>query len=258
MIKDRSLWTPVAFIAAFLLFARLRSYADNTGIAIRYSYPIQVDRWLFGGDDPVLWLQSHLGQRGDIGVVDYLLVIVYVSYFVIPLATAMLLWWNRSRSFPLFSMSVIVTFYIGLAVNFLVPTAPPWLAAQHGYMTEFPRLVPKVLNHIVPGIFSAGNNSAGPNDVAAMPSLHIGIVSVVSFYFMTRGRLGRWIGVLYILAMSFALVDLGEHYVTDIAAGILVALASWLVMRWALDRWYRRTEPIHNSPVENESTGSTI
>ena len=256
MIKGRSLWTPVAFVAAFLLFARLRSYADNTGIAVRYRYPIEVDRWLFGGHDPVLWLQSHLGQRGGIGVADYLLVIVYVSYFVIPLATAILLWWIRSRSFSLFALSVIVTFYAGLVINFLVPTAPPWLAAQHGYMTDFPRLVPEVLNHIVPGIFRAGNNSAGPNDVAAMPSLHIGIVSVVSFYFMTRGRLGRWLGVIYILAMSFALVDLGEHYVTDIVAGILVALASWLAVRWALGRWYQRTEPVCNPPAEKESAGT--
>ncbi len=145
---------------------------------------------------------------------------------------------------------------MGLAINFIVPTAPPWLAAEHGFMAYFPRLMPRVLNHIVPGIFKLGDNTAGPNDVAAMPSLHIGIVSVVAFYLMTRGRLGAVIGTLYIVAMSFALVDLGEHYVTDIAAGIVVALTCWLAVRWTLTRWYRRRDADREMPIERESAGA--
>lgn len=239
MIKGRSIWTLGGFVLAFIIFARLRAYADNTGIPIRYVYPVRVDRWLFHGTDPVIWLQSHLGQTNQFNVTDYLLVVVYISYFVVPPAVAVLLWWYRSRAFPLFTLSVIVTLYVGLAINFLVPTAPPWLAAEIGFIPAFTRLVPAVLNHIVPGIFSTGDKAAGANDVAAMPSLHIGIVAVVSFYFMTRGRIGIALGVFYTLAMSFALVYLGEHYVTDIVVGIAVALLSWLVVRWALARYFQ-------------------
>ena len=240
MIKGRPIWTLGAFVIAFLIFARIRSYGDNTGIPIRFAYPVQVDRWLFNGTDPVTWLQSHLGQTIHLNLLDYLLVVVYISYFVIPPATAVLLWWFRSRWFPVLTLSIVATLYIGVAINFLVPTAPPWMAAQHGYLPDFQRLVPKLLNHVVPGIFKTGDKTAGPNDVAAMPSLHIAIVSVVSFYFMTRGAIGKILGVFYICAMSFALVYLGEHYVTDIIVGFSIALGSWFAVEWALDRWYAR------------------
>jgi membrane-associated phospholipid phosphatase len=107
-------------------------------------------------------------------------------------------------------------------------------------MAEMPRVVPRALNSIVPGIFNTGDNVGGANDVAAMPSLHIAIVAIISFYFMTRGRVGVALGVFYILAMSFALVYLGEHYFFDIVVGIAVALVSWVAVRWALIYWYRR------------------
>jgi membrane-associated phospholipid phosphatase len=254
MIKGRSIWALAAFVIAFFIFARIRSYGDNTSIPIRYAYPVRFDRWLFHGNDPVIWLQHRFGQTSHLILIDYLLVIVYISYFVVPPATVFFLWLFRSRSFSLVALSIMVTLYVGVAINFIVPTAPPWLAAMHGYLPAFPRLVPKTLNHIVPGIFNTGDKTAGPNDVAAMPSLHIGIVAVVSFYYMTRSRIGQVIGVLYILAMSFALVYLGEHYVTDIVVGILVALGSWFAVRWALELWYARKKEKNDAKVEQEST----
>jgi len=240
MIRGRPIWTLGAFVAAFLIFARIRSYGDNTGIPIRFAYPVRFDRWLFNGTDPVTWLQNHLGQTTHLNVLDYLLVIVYISYFVIPPATVFLLWWFRSRWFPVLALSIVATLYIGVAINFLVPTAPPWMAAQHGFMPDFQRLVPKVLNSVVSGIFNTGDKTAGPNDVAAMPSLHLAIVAAVSFYFMTKGAVCKVLGVFYICAMGFALVYLGEHYVSDIIAGFVIALGSWLAVGWALDRWYAR------------------
>ena len=238
MIRGRPIWTLGAFVVAFLIFARIRSYGDNTGIPIRFAYPVRIDRWIFNGVDPVTWLHDHLGQTSHLNALDYVLVVVYISYFVIPPATAVLLWWFRSRWFPYFTLAIVVTLYVGVAINFLVPTAPPWMASQQGYMPDFQRLVPKLLNHVVPGIFNTGDKTAGPNDVAAMPSLHIAIVAVTSFYFMTTGKVGKILGVFYICAMGFALVYLGEHYVTDIVAGFLIALISWLAVSWALNRRY--------------------
>lgn len=240
MIRGRSIWSLLAFIAGFFLFARIRSYGDNTSIPIRYRYPVNIDHWLFNGQDPVTWLQNRLGQTSRLDALDYLLVVVYISYFVIPPATVLLLWWFRSRGFPLLALAIMATLYLGLAINFLVPTAPPWLAAERGLLAEMPRVVPRALNSIVPGIFKTGDNVGGANDVAAMPSLHIAIVAIISFYFMTRGRIGVALGVLYILAMSFALVYLGEHYFSDIVVGIAVALVSWVTVRWALIYRYRR------------------
>ncbi len=258
MFKDRPIWSLLAYVVGFFVFARLRGYADNTGLPIHYRYPVQVDHWLFNGHDPVLWLQDRLGQTSHINALDYAVVIVYISYFVIPPATVVLLWWFRSRGFPMLALSILVTLYIGLLINFLVPTAPPWMAASRGLMAaDFPRLVPKVLNSIVPGIFGTGDSVGGANDVAAMPSLHIGIVAAVSFYFMSRGRIGKVLGIFYILAMSFTLVYLGEHYFLDIVAGVAVAAVSWLAVRWGLLLWSRRQATAKPTNVEVETEAAS-
>jgi membrane-associated phospholipid phosphatase len=253
MIKGRSIWSLLAFIVGFFVFARIRSYGDNTGIPIRIRYPVSIDHWLFNGQDPVTWLQHRLGQTNQLDALDYFLVIVYISYFVVPPATVLLLWWFRSRNFPLVGLAIMATLYLGLAINFIVPTAPPWIAAEHGLLAEIPRIVPRVLNSIVPGIFKTGDNVGGANDVAAMPSLHIAVVTVISYYFMTRGRVGIVLGVLYILAMSFALVYLGEHYFSDIVAGIGVALVSWVAVKWALIYWNRRNAARGDVVAEEEA-----
>ncbi len=255
MFKGRSIWTMLAYVVGFFVFARLRGYADNTGIPIRYRYPVEADHWLFNGHDPVVWLQNRLGQTSHINALDYVLVIVYISYFVIPPATVVLLWWFRSRGFPIVALTILATLYTGLLINYLVPTAPPWIAANRGLMSDFPRLVPIVLNSIVPGIFNTGNSVGGANDVAAMPSLHIGIVAAVSYYYMSRGRVGAVLGVLYILAMAFTLVYLGEHYVIDVVAGTAVAAVSWFSVRWGLIFWHRRqaAQEAVNVEVETEA-----
>ena len=64
------------------------------------------------------------------------------------------------------------------------------------------------------------------NPVAAMPSLHAGIAFMVAIYGIQRLRTPwRWLLAAYPLVMSFALVYYGEHYVIDIVAGALLAVA---------------------------------
>jgi len=240
MIWRRDLWKIAAFAAAFELFARLRALADQTGIPVKFRYPIDFDHWLFPGSDPVVWLQRHLGQGSRLDLLDFLLVGVYASYFVVPPAIALILWLRRSRDFVPYALSIIVTLYLGLVINFLVPTAPPWMAAKYGYLPPLTRLVASVLNHFIPGIFNAGDTVAGPNDVAAMPSLHFAVICIIAFYVTTRLRYGFVIGVGYILAMSFALIYLGEHYLSDVLVGFIVAACAWWVAHWILRHWHDR------------------
>ena len=123
-----------------------------------------------------------------------MLVGVYLTYFVVPPAIGLLLWLRRSPGFVPYTFSIIVTLCIGLVINFLVPTAPPWLAADAGYLPPLRRLVAEVLNHVVPGSFATGDSVGGPNDVAAMPSLHFAIICIVAFLLATRLRYGAVIG----------------------------------------------------------------
>jgi membrane-associated phospholipid phosphatase len=76
------------------------------------------------------------------------------------------------------------------------------------------------------------------NPWAAMPSLHFATSLMAAIHLAEIGPLAGTLGGAYAAALGFALVYLGEHYVTDLAAGAaLVALV-------------RRGEPVAEPVVE--------
>ncbi|HET9014929.1 MAG TPA: phosphatase PAP2 family protein [Thermomicrobiaceae bacterium] len=212
-------------VVLFALFVRLRALSAVVGMPIHYAYPVAVDRWLTFGHEPISWLQHHLLPASGLGAADFLLVAVYVTYFVAPPVMAILLWWRRSPRLGPFTLAVFGVLYLGLVVNLLVPTAPPWMAAALGYIPAIHRGVPEVLDFFVHGLFSTGDRMAGANDVAAMPSLHMAVATVVAVFLPRPRRLPFLPAVLYAGLMGLALMTLGEHFLVDVLAGLALALA---------------------------------
>jgi membrane-associated phospholipid phosphatase len=68
-------------------------------------------------------------------------------------------------------------------------------------------------------------DSLGRNPFAAMPSLHFGTSVMAAHVLGEVGRKEAIAGWAYALALGFALVYLGEHYVTDLVAGFALAEA---------------------------------
>ena len=68
-----------------------------------------------------------------------------------------------------------------------------------------------------------------PNDLAALPSVHVAATVLVCLASLRVGRFAGVLGALYALAMTIAVVYLGEHFVLDALLGWAVALAGWNV-----------------------------
>jgi membrane-associated phospholipid phosphatase len=214
---------------AFLLFAYLRGLADETGIPARFDYVVDLERALFADTTPTLWLQERLYAVGEIGPAEIASVAVYASYFVVPHLVALVLWWRRPDLFGRYASALLGTAYLGLAVSFAAPTAPPWLAGQSGHLPFVSRIVEDVANGVDPAIYERGYEIVGANPVSAMPSLHMAMTVIVVLA-AWRGRLPvRVAGLLYALAMGFALVYAGEHFMVDLVAGAAVAALAWRV-----------------------------
>lgn len=251
-IKDRSAWFPVLFVGLFVAFVWLRSLADDTGIPTRFRYPIEIERAILGGHNSVVWLQGHLYHGEVITPLTLLVVAVYGSYFVVPPAMALILWWCRARRLARFTVALYATLYFGLVPVFLVPTAPPWLAAQHGYLPPVTRLVPLIAHRIHPGLFATGNQVAGANDVAAMPSLHMAAICVVAWYLPWRRLLGALAAALFAALMGFSLMFLGEHYLVDVVAGLLVAAVAVAATELAARRRTMPAADVAHAPGAGE------
>ncbi len=81
---------------------------------------------------------------------------------------------------------------------------------------------------------------AEPNPTAAMPSIHMALTFLVLLLAREFAPRWTWPLVAYNILMAFSLVYLGEHYVTDVMAGVIVAAIAAMVAR----RIHRRLDGI--------------
>ena len=110
-----------------------------------------------------------------------------------------------------------------LLIFVLLPTAPPWYAAEHGLIHGLRH----VMTEVMPMRWSYYYGSLDPNPVAADPSLHSALPFLGYLALRTlRPRLGwaalAWCGLVWV-----SVVYLGEHYVLDVVTGIGFALLAW-------------------------------
>ena len=132
---------------------------------------------------------------------------------------------------------------LGCAIYFAVPTAPPWWAAEEGYMpADEPRArarrsAPTRYRHGAPDhgrgrradlgarLAEPLYDSLGGNPWAAMPSLHFATSLLAALLLSEVGPSAGAAGWAYALTLGFALVYLGEHYVIDLIAGAALVVA---------------------------------
>jgi membrane-associated phospholipid phosphatase len=230
-------------LVGFALFADLRA---RMGPLVNprpfYFYVIQLET--LGGllGVPTTWLQENVQSSflNTWGVLDAFLTAVYISFFITPQVVVVYLW-RKGGPFPRYVAAACLFLTGALVVHFLLPTAPPWMAAEEGFIPEVERIGIGVLM-ATSETLTAGGYAASANDVAAMPSVHLGftvlpMIAMVSF--MPRTRLTAWV---YGLAMLLAITYLGEHYAVDGVVGAAMAWGAWMVAGRLIRRGDRKED----------------
>jgi membrane-associated phospholipid phosphatase len=110
-------------------------------------------------------------------------------------------------------------FDIGLLGYWLVPTAPPWYAAQQG-RTEARRMMIEYGEEFWQVRWEPLYSFLGGNPLAAMPSLHFATSVMAAHLLAEAGPVEGAVGWTYAATLGVALVYLGEHYVVDLLAGL--------------------------------------
>lgn len=262
-------WLP--FLALLITYDLSRGAATALGRPTEWQLPRDADKAMFGGVQPTVWLQSHLKEPFPPWW-EVLVSIIYVSYFSAPYIVAGVLWLRDRAAWRRFAFQFLAISFIGLVAFIAYPAAPPWAASQcessqvvggpsdppcintrSGVLKDGGMLGPVHPTH--PGaapwverIDNRGWNKlgipaakalvdegqAGSNQVAAVPSLHAAISSLLVVFFWPRVR-RRYRPLLgaYGVAMAFSLVYGAEHYVFDILTGwLLTGLVSYAFHRW--------------------------
>jgi membrane-associated phospholipid phosphatase len=193
---------------------------------LRIRYPIVFDRAIGLGRLPSGRLQRGLAGLPRVRILNRFLTWVHWLWFLEPYAALLFILIRHPDRFPRAARQLAAVFDVGCAVYFAVPTAPPWWASEQGRTGEDVRRImigvgEETWKSAWPGMYKA----LGGNPWAAMPSLHLATSVTAAISLAETGRAAGAAGWAYALTLGFALVYLGEHYVTDLAAGAALVAA---------------------------------
>lgn len=224
-------WLPV--LLGLLAYAGAGQFASKLDFRVHYLPQIDMDRVIGLGHLPTVELQ-HLLYTGHTGALEVFAAVMYVSHFFAPILFAFYVWWRGRRDaftelmFGLLAVSILAEITFVLA-----PTAPPWMAAQHGFIPPVHHVFKQTLADLHLGQASSFvGDPKNYNTVAAMPSLHAAW-PIVCFLVARRCGLPRWVRIAVAVQFAgvlFSIVYMGDHYVSDAIVGALYAVAaSWAV-----------------------------
>ncbi len=296
-IGRRSAWTVLVDWLPFALVLAAYDFARHVAVTLRgiavWTPQLDVDRFLFGGATPTVWLQDHL-KLGHPPWWEVPVSLCYASFFLLPYAVAGVLWLRSRREFRRWAVRFVLVSLLGVGFFALLPTAPPWAAAlctpqdvsalpvDPGCMHAPPSSSLRVgggllgpVHPLHPGAAPYVERLSGrgwsvlhlqmaetalykgqeiANLVAAVPSLHEATALLVTFFFWRRVRRPlRPLLLLYPALMAFTLVYTGEHYVTDLLAA-LVLVAVVQGGVGAFERRRQRRRPDTLEPTPQQPT----
>jgi hypothetical protein len=226
-------WLP--FFVLLATYDRLRGAVSVASRQAHVDAQIAFDKALGGGEVPTVWLQQHLWHAGHARWYDYGVWAVYLTHFFAVWVTAAVLWRIARERFRRYAATAVLLSLSAFATYWAFPAQPPWMAGESIRMASVDRIAPEVWGQLGVGTAqSIYENRDFVNPVAAMPSLHAAFPLMLLLFFWSAGRWVRLALGLYTLAMAFALVYGGEHFIADILAGWAMALAvHWVVGRFS-------------------------
>jgi membrane-associated phospholipid phosphatase len=216
-------WVP--FIAIFLGWEAMRGIVSLDGIAPQVASITHAEEWLFAGRDPTEVLQ-HAVSGSVLQALALAATVVYFCHFVVPLLVGLILWLKDRTQYLRFVTALLGMCFVSFVFFMLVPTAPPWYAAQHGYLPG----VTDLISSSLPSYISPYYHLINPNPTAAFPSLHaafpfLGWLAVRPVY-----PRASWILLGWSFLVFASVVFLGEHWVVDVISGVLLATGTWWVL----------------------------
>ena len=246
--RPRTAWPWALWLWGVVVLDDLRGLQRVTG-APHAADVAALESRIFGVQ-PVIELQHRFASGAGLTAHDVVISAVYLMHSPAPLIAGAALWAWRRDLFGPFVVSMLTAATIGWAVYLAFPESPPWLAAQHGVIPPVRRITDEVIAHAGPLASVYGGADPLPN--AAMPSLHVAYPCLVAAWMVTAfGRRALWL-VLYPASLAVGVVYLGEHWVVDSIAGLVVAGAAFLTgLRWG--RWFP-VAPLDSAPMSAHAT----
>ena len=228
MLRDFAL-----FVAMWIAYDYSRGVADQLGFSVNRTLPRDIDRLLFFGNDPNVWVQEKFYEPTSVRWYDVVGSLVYFTHFCVPMGIAIALWARNRDRWVQYIRRLATVLFLGVATFVVFPAAPPWMVARDGGMEPIARPTVRGWTHLgldtVSRVIERGREVVNP--VAAVPSLHVAFSLIVVLFFARQ--MPKWVRpivVVFPATMMLTLVYFGEHFVFDGILGVayvLIAFRFW-------------------------------
>jgi hypothetical protein len=144
--------------------------------------------------------------------------VLYVGSQAVVLPLTLVLVFRFARAAYPFARNLALLSWVGALIWYAIqPVAPPRLAGMGYVDTVSTQTFVQLDSWLVQLLY---------NPVAAMPSLHVGMAPVVGWalWRLTRWAWTRALGLAYPALVTVAVVVTGNHFLLDVAGGLLVVL----------------------------------
>jgi hypothetical protein len=223
------------------LAARVRSGWRRQLVIFAAAYIVyDLARWVFAGDPSAAVHHAHwiLGLEGTLGVAiegsvqhalgsgvpSWVLSNIYLAaQLVVPPAAFIWLYRRSPEVYRGLRDTVLATWLIAIPIYALFPVAPPRLAERG--------IVDTVSDQV--GVALTGRSTIFYNPLAAVPSLHVGVAVAIgiALFIALRSRWAKVLALLWGPTVALAVLATGNHYLFDIAAGLLTTPAGFAAAR---------------------------
>jgi hypothetical protein len=118
------------FVVMWLAYDESRGIADSIGMPVQIESVRDLDRLLFFGTDPVVWLQYRFYEgASSVRWYDVAGSMIYYSHFIVPPVVIVALWFINRDQWVRYMRRFATLLFVACASFVLLPTAPPWMAA---------------------------------------------------------------------------------------------------------------------------------
>ena len=221
MVRFLKDWVP--FVALFLGYEAMRGIAPKLGVPPHVADIAWMERTLFLGNYPGAVLQS-LVQSGTLhNILTFAATAIYLCHFIFPLSVGFLLWHVNRLQFLRFTTGLLGMSFVAFIFYLLAPSGPPWYAQQQGVIC----CIHDWVSSSLPTAWSPIYHMFNGNAFAAFPSLHAAYPFIAYLATKPVSRQGGRVVLAWAVIVWVVVVFLGEHYVVDVLAGIVLAAVSW-------------------------------
>jgi membrane-associated phospholipid phosphatase len=230
------------FLAVYVVYNLSRwVFAGDLGEAREHA------QWIFHAEQTAGVAIEHSVQRAfDFASARWMLSNVYLAAQFVVVPAALVWLYRRSRpTYRRLRNTIVATWLLAVPVFALFPVAPPRLAGL-GFADTVSDQAAVALT---------GRSTIFYNQLAAMPSLHVGFAVAVgvALAFALRRRWAKALALLWGPVVGLSVVATGNHYLADIAAGLIVTAAGYVVGSLVARRGARAQLPPRSRPARQPS-----